>query len=224
MKVWHSTAEEAWPPSPSCIPPTAPYLQIPSRPSCSMPASSSSSFTTSSSPHRLTSTWIDLSPLKPSPDTSKNPELVSTPLPYLPRLLHSVAVVHSFTHSFIDVCTDSDSTQSNNPATMCLSKLHSPGHAAESISMLSVLCKKNELQFEHMDFYALTGGGPSVTHHRFFQTRTGEKRKPNVRLWLGHWLEEHEFLEWDLRDLQEGTSLGPPRATHVFNSLKEKQN
>lgn len=136
--------------SPSCIPPTAPYLQPPSRPSRSM---SDSSSTTSRSPLHFTCTWIDSSTPEHSPNTPMIPALVSTLLSFLLKLLHSVAVVHSFIHSLIDVRSNSDSTQSNNPGTMCLLKLHSPGHTAESISMLNVFSKKKELQFEHMDFH-----------------------------------------------------------------------
>lgn len=96
-------------------------------------------------------------------------------LPFLPELLHSVAVVHSFLHSFTDVRSNSDSTQLNNPATMCPLELHSPGHTAESISMLSVFPKEKELQFERMDLHILAGDGRSLDRLTFVQTKTAGK-------------------------------------------------
>lgn len=144
MKVWHSTASAAWPTDPPAF---HPQLLI-----CSHY-------------HDL---HVQCRPPPPHDLLSISPALGLTHLlynlhPTLPKSLdwcprcfpsspHCVAVVHSFIHSFIDVCSNSDSTQSNNPGTMCLLKLHSPGHTAESISMLSVFSKKKELHFERMDF------------------------------------------------------------------------
>lgn len=64
---------------------------------------------------------------------------------------------------------------------MCLLELHSPGHTAESISMLSVFPKEKELQFERMDFHVLAGDGRSLDRLTFVHTKTAEKHSESQR-------------------------------------------